>query len=282
MMTRSILIYANCQCEELQRTGRYLQSLSGFDFKCIPLHLLTQQDWETSYGPEFMADVSTVWEQVEAGPISGHRAELRQRIPQGCQVVTFPPLSALCLWPFSGSDPRLAADPTRYPWPDAIGAVLATEDLPDALLFEKYLNLTTQRMPDLDRRLRLDVTRWRATDAISDIKAADWVTQNLTTTRLFHASGHITAEPTRFLLRQLLTRTGLIGPRLAAAAIEEAELLLRYHQGQDFECVPIHPLVAERLHLRFFDPAARYRWHGHEWTFRQYILHYIRWADYLD
>jgi hypothetical protein len=45
--------------------------------------------------------------------------------------------------------------------------------------------------------------------------------------------------------------------------------------------VPIHPLVAERLGLQFYDPDATYRWHAHEWTFRQYILHYIRWADYL-
>jgi hypothetical protein len=35
------------------------------------------------------------------------------------------------------------------------------------------------------------------------------------------------------------------------------------------------------LNLRFHDPDATYRWHGHHWTFRQYILHYMRWADYL-
>ena len=134
-----------------------------------------------AYGPDFMADVAAVWEQVETGPASEHRTELRRRIPPDCQVVTFPPLSALCLWPFSGSDPRLANDPGRYPWPDAIAAVLATETLPDDALFEKYLAVTSERMPDLDRRLRLDVTRWNAADAIADVKTADWVTQNLAT-----------------------------------------------------------------------------------------------------
>jgi hypothetical protein len=280
-MTRAILIYANCQGEELQRTCRYLQSLSGFDFKWIPLHLVARDDWQTRYGPDFMADVVAVWEQVETGPATDHRGELHRRIPTGCEVVTFPPLSALCLWPFSGNDPRLASDPKRYPWPDAIGAVLSTETLPDDALFEKYMALSTERMPDLDRRLRLDTNRWKAADAIADIKAADWVAGNLTKVRLFHASSHITAAPTRFLLGELLTRTQVVGPQ-ATAAVQETERLLRYHEGQDFECVPIHPLVAERLQLRFYDPAARHRWHGHEWTFRQYILHYIRWADYLD
>ena len=191
-------------------------------------------------------------------------------------------MSALCLWPFAGNDPRLANDPKRYPWPDAIGAVLATENMPDDALFEKYLSVSTDRMPDLDRRVRLDLTRWKAADAVADVQAADWVAQHLATARLFHASGHITAEPTRFLMRQLLSRTKVVGDRLAGTAVQETELLLRYHQGQDFESVPIHPLVGERLKLRFYHPEARYRWHGHEWTFRQYILHYIRWADYLD
>ena len=53
-------------------------------------------------------------------------------------------------------------------------------------------------------------------------------------------------------------------------------------QGQDFECVPIHPIVAETFGLRWYRPDALYRWHGHEWTFKQYMVHYIRWLPYLD
>ena len=67
----------------------------------------------------------------------------------------------------------------------------------------------------------------------------------------------------------------------AAQAAAEADLLLRRHGGQDWETVPIHPLVGERLDLAYYDPDHRYRWRGHEWTFRQYILRYIRWAPYL-
>ena len=40
-------------------------------------------------------------------------------------------------------------------------------------------------------------------------------------------------------------------------------------------------LVAERLGLTWYDPDQRYRWHGHEWTFRDYLLKYIRWEPYL-
>jgi hypothetical protein len=281
-MTRSILIYANCQGEQLANTGHYMQCMSGrIGFKWIPLHLLEESHWTTRYGPDFMADVVTLWEQVESGKETLHRTALHERLPAGCPVVKFPPLSATCLWPFAGNDPRRAGDPNRYPWPDSIAAALAAENLPDDDLFEAYLRITTERMPDLDRRLRMDVTRWKASDAVSDVQMAEWIEQTFRTTNLFYTSGHIAAPAIARLMKQLLSRSAVLGGSLIRAAIAETDALLARHCGQDYESVPIHPLVAERLDLRFFDPAATYRWHEHDWTFRQYILHYIRWSDYI-
>lgn len=281
-MSRSILIYGNCQGEELQRTGHYMQCMTGrIDFKSIPLHLVTEQDWETKYGPDFMSDVIMVWEQVETGAPSLNRAAFHARIPQSAPVIKFPPLSMTCLWPFAGNDPRLASDPDRYPWTDSIAAMLASEQLPDDALFDKYMSLTTEKMPDLNRRLRMDTVRWKASDSISDIKLADWVERTFRTTNLFYTSGHITAPAIAYLMKQLLAKSSALSPSLMRAASSETDVLLRRHAGQDFETVPIHPLVAERLDLRFFDPDTTYRWHAHEWTFRQYILHYIRWSEYL-
>ena len=281
-VSRSILVYSNCQGEELIRTGRFMPSLTGrIGFKWIPLHLVAPEDWATRYGPDFMADVAVLWEQVETGAASEHRQELHQRIPSDCQVLRFPPYNALSLWPFTGNDPRLAADPLRYPWSDSIAAALATETLSDDALFRRYMEITTQRMPDLERRLRMDVSRWQAVDALSDIQAATWVAQNFREIKLFHTPGHLTAAPVSYMLRQLLERTEIVPRGELTRMRGEIDTLLRLHNGQDFESVPIHPLVGERLQLRFYDQNARYRWHAHEWTFREYILHYARWAPYL-
>ncbi len=281
-MSHSVLIYANCQGEELQKTGQYMQCMGGrLNFKWIPFHLVTERDWARKYGRDFLADVVTVWEQVETGGVSANRAALHERIPKDVPIVTFPPFSATCLWPFAGNDPRLAQDPDKYPWPDSIAAVLSTENLPDDAMFEKYLQVTTERMPDLDRRLRLDIARWKATDAIADVKLAEWVEKTFRSVNLFYTSGHITAVAVSYLMKQILGRTAILSPALARAAVNEVDILLRHHTGQDFECVPIHPMVAGRMNLRFHEPNATYRWHAHRWTFRQYILHYIRWADYL-
>lgn len=282
-VSRSVLVYANCQGEELVRTGNFLPALAGtWAFKWIPLHLVTPGDWDTRYGADFMCDVAVLWEQVESGPISAHREELHRRLPPNCQVVRFPPYTALSLWPFAGNDPRLALDPGRYPWSDSVAAALAHEDLSDDALFDRYMEITTQRMPDLERRLRMDVARWQAVDALSDVKAAAWVERYFREVKLFHTIGHMTAAPTAFMLRQLLEQTQGLPRSLLPRLRGEVDMLLRGHAGQDFESVPIHPLVAERLQLRFYDPDARYRWHAHEWTFREYIIRYARWAPYLN
>ena len=121
----------------------------------------------------------------------------------------------------------------------------------------------------------------RQTQHLADVALADWVEETFRSVKLFYTSGHVTATAVAFLMKQILSRCSILSPALARAAIGEVDILLRRHTGQDFECVPIHPMVAGRLNLRFFDPNATYRWHAHDWTFREYILHYIRWADYL-
>ncbi len=120
-----------------------------------------------------------------------------------------------------------------------------------------------------------------ASDALADVHLADWVEKTFRSVNLFYTSGHIAAPAVTFLMKCLLEQTQILSVKLARVAAAEVDVLQRHHTGQDFECVPIHPVVAERLDLRFFNPNATYRWHAHAWTFRQYILHYIHWTDYL-
>ncbi|HVY15873.1 MAG TPA: WcbI family polysaccharide biosynthesis putative acetyltransferase [Rhodopila sp.] len=281
-MGRSILIYANRQGDELKRTGDYMQCLAGvLSFKWLPLHLVSDADWDTLYDGAFFADVETVWEQVEAGEPTPHRERLHARIAGRCPVIRFPPYSGSFLWPFAGDDPRQAIDPNRYPWPDAVAAQLAGSGLSDDALFERYMRTTEERMPDLQQRLAADVARWTALDAIADLRLGAWVEARFRTTSLFHAPLRVTAPAIAHLMKLLLARTPILPSHLTQAAPAEVDLLLRFHAGQDLETVPIHPGVARRLDLTYYDPNATWRWHSHRWTFRQYMLRYIHWAEYI-
>ena len=280
----SILIYGNCQAEAIAHIARFIPSLRDkVRFKIIPLHIVTARDWETRSTAEWFDDVRVLWNQIESGEPTAHRQVLESRIAGDCQIVRFPPYSMLCLWPFSGSDPRIAVDVGyRYPWADSIAASLADEDLPDDALFDKYMEISSARMPDLERRLRMDVARWRVTDGLADIQVADWVLENFRRRELFYTAGHLTALPLGRMLKQLLERTGLLSAAEIFRATVELDFLLSHNKGQDLEIAPLHPLVAERLGIAYYDPDARYRWHGHEWTYREYILKYIRWEPFLE
>ena len=283
-MKPSVLLYGNCQAEHVAHIAQYVPTLRDkLTFKVIPLHIVTKQDWESRYDASYFADVKVLWNQVESGPKSEHREMLESRMGDGWQVVNFPPFSMLALWPFAGNEPRLATSTDyRYPWTDSIAASLANQDLPDDELFDRYMQITSQKMPDLERRLRMDVGRWRATDELADIKLADWVLENFRDRQIFYTSGHVTAEPLGRLLKQLIERTGLLTDTEIQRARIETDFLLRHYCAQDLEVTPLHPLVAERLGISYYDPDARYRWHGHEWTFREYILKYIRWEPFLE
>ena len=281
----AILVYGNCQGERIAHIARFVPTLTEYyDIRIIEFQYVRDQDWETKYTPEWFADVRVLWNQVESGDPTPHRKTLLSRLPDSCQIVAFPPLSVLCMWPFSGSDPRAARFPeTNYPWPDSLAASLYDEaNLPDEDLFEKYMALSSAKMPDLGRRLRLDGNRARITDELSDIKMWDWVESKFRTQRLFHSSSHLTALPLAHLLKELIARTGGLDAADIARCRRQIDFLSQHHRGQDIEVVPIHPLVAERLELSWYDPNELHRWHGHRWSYREYILKYIRWEPYLN
>jgi len=280
-MKPAILLHGNCQMAALTTIAQGIPRLRDqVTFKHVVWYIPEGVDWAVVYGPEFMSDVRVVWEQVTSGPIAEHSAEMHRRLPEGCQVIRFPPLWMTTLWPFIGSDPRLASS-ARYTWSDSIAVQLVKEDLPDDELYARYMRLSTDRMPDLDRRLRLDLLHWRANDAVSDIKLADYVLERFRAMRLFYTAGHAAAAPMCHLLRALIDRTELIDRTDAMEASLELDVLLRHHGGHDYQMVPIHPLVGERLGLQYYHPDQRYRYHAHDWTHKEYILNYIRWAPFI-
>jgi len=285
MTPPSILLFGNCQAEYLALIGGCLPSLRGVvTFKVIPIQLVTAEDWTGRFDHSFTADVAVLWDQVETGEPKEHRRQMHARVRPDWQVVKFPPFTMLALWPFAGNDPRLSLDcPYRYPWSDSVAAMVSRElPLSDDAAYDRYMRLSMERMPDLDRRLRMDAGRWHASDQIADIKAADWVLENFRSTQVFYTAGHLAPPPYRWMMKQLLQRTGILSPQQIWQAGLEVDLLLRHHRGQDVEVAPVHPAVAAHFGLTWYDPDTRYRWRSHEWNFREYILKYIRWAPFLD
>ena len=98
---------------------------------------------------------------------------------------------------------------------------------------------------------------------------------------LFNTPHDPTGAPFHLVTEALLRRTSLLGASVREAALEEYRQASRGWLG--LSCTrqtPLHPEVARRLGLDWCDGDTRFAWFGNRWTFREYMLRYIRWQPW--
>ncbi|WP_174300818.1 WcbI family polysaccharide biosynthesis putative acetyltransferase [Caulobacter sp. S45] len=279
-----LLIYSNCQGIDLIRLMRSSAVLSAhFEVRLVQFHLIDEGSDRLT--PDALEDVTIVWEQL-GSDFPMHRKRMHSLRPADARTITFPSLNMLALWPFTGIDHRLDKEPLypagRYPWPDYVAAELDPrgELVSDDALFQRYMAASTARLPDLDRRLAMDVARWRERDATCDVKAADHLLESFRTDQLFYSFARPTPHAIRNVFDQLLARTIEDADLLAEARADLARLL-RFYVGYDMEECPVHPLIAKHFKLEWYDADALYRHHANAFTYRDYIIRYMRYDPYI-
>lgn len=289
-MRTGILIYSNCQGEEIHGLAARIQSLQErYEFKLILYHALgdSRTRWEP-YSGAFMSNVEFVWEQI--GPdYPDDRAELHARRPPGAKVITFPSFSMLSLWPLVGSDPRIRREPRypdgRYAQPDFVAAELGADpdlaEWSDDAVFARYMEASAKQMPNLDRRLGLDVAKWRQRDSESEITITEYLVESFRRVQLFHALDHLTGPPLGFILKRLCGRT-FAGTADLDQINRDVDGMLKFYMGADYVQTPVHPLVARHFGLEWYDPQAIYRYYSNEWTYRDYVVRLVRNAPYCQ
>ena len=279
-----ILIYSNCQGIDLIRLMRSSPVLrSHFDVRLVQFHLIDEgTDRLTT---EIVQDVDVVWEQM-GSDFPAHRDQMHALRPADARTITFPSLNMLALWPFTGIDSRLEKEPLypvgRYPWPDYVAAELDPrgELVSDEALFQRYMQASAAKLPDLDRRLAMDVARWRERDSTCDIAVADDLLENFRTRQLFYSFGRPTPFAIRSIFHQLLAHT-IPDANLLDRARADLDRLLAFYVGYDMEECPVHPLVARHFDLEWYDPDGLYRHHSNAFSYKDYIVRYMRYDPYI-
>lgn len=224
----------------------------------------------------------TCW--VEAnGPKVSHAA-LREEMPDSCVVLSFPGPSTLSLWPLRGPDPRNVPEPPRYlagryRWTDRVAAALAGSDLPDDRLFDRYLQLSRETWPDLDAVFGADQEAWCESDASCDVPLGDFILKNFRDQLLFDTPHACSPSLLRHLCHELLSASIRRG-RFSSGAQDAMNGLFVGFAGWN-EQLPIHPEVVRHFGLRSCTEGRRYRWGTNMVTFQDYIVNYIRWAEWL-
>jgi hypothetical protein len=232
---------------------------------------------------EALQSAALCWEQ-SGGNASAEWATQRQMLPDDCEIRRFAAPHLTALWPFLGPDPRLKFEPRLYPggryaFGDRIAANLASLQLPDDVMQLSYLSMTEKEMPDLDGLLAADRAAWRKLDATNDVKLAEFIVENFRRYRLFFAPPHPTGELLRHMIVQLVADSPLEAFCNPPALRRELDFLLTGYLGRRQE-LPIHPHVARRFGLAWWQPGMRYRWRSNRWTFEEHALRTIRWTPW--
>jgi hypothetical protein len=274
-----VAVYGNCQAFFLAHMCNQLPSLARTtQFVGISNNTAPGQSIEPT--PPEVGRAALVWEQFDEREDLPIRASVREGKPADSPTIEFPPLGVMGLWPFALPDPRNLPEPPkypwgRYPWGDRLGREISKRGLPRADVFDAYMELSMQKMPDVKEAIHRDKFLLERRDSFCGVKMADYVYGRFTTDHMFWTWGHISSTLLAELLRRLIAATpDAFGPVTDELEAEIAKFVLDT-PGIGEEQLPIHPEVARVLELEFCPPDRRYRWFTQDWTFREYMTHYI-------
>jgi hypothetical protein len=277
---RTVLVYGNCQTPYLARMLSGLDDLNDdYRFVAALNHVQPGDEHALPVADEDLEDVALLLHQYEMTIDNPAWQAIEARLPRDCPVIRFPSFLLSSLWPFECAEPRERHDPAypswkRYPTGDLLALEIAEMGLTGPLAVTAYMDLSARKMPDMRRRLQDDTDLMRLYDAHSDVKLADYVLEHFRHEHLFWTRGHMSAPAMRELARRVADEARAVIGGCSA----RAELCL--DAAMDFEGMgghqlPVHPLVAEALELRWCPPGRSYQWANQEWTFFEYIERYI-------
>jgi hypothetical protein len=274
----SLIVYGNCQAEFLGLLLSRVPSITAHFDVAVASNNVPLDAALAAIQPYAHCAVA-FWEQHDQRPEVTVREATRSRLPASCMTIRYPAVGIEAFWPFFFRDPRNQPEPGfalgRYPGGDRVAAEIAKLGLSSERAYERYLEVSSNRMPDLEMLVARDASVQGRRDAASDVPMADVVFANLRSTYQFWNRGHLAICLMSRLLERLLDCSSAVVGSMTAQMREELQEVYRVFPGQGEFQQPIHPLVIERLGLKFVDGATKYRWFGNSWTFEEFTKRYL-------
>lgn len=281
---RTVVLYGNCQTPFLAQMLGALDDLNGdYRFVVALNHVQPGETQAQGLDDQHLDDVALAIWQHDDDLHNPAALALARRLPPDCPVIRFPSFLMTSQWPFECPEPRGTSEPMypwkRYPNGDSVGLQIARTGLSGPLAVAAYLDLSQREMPDLSQRLQRDADRMQRWDALCDVHLADFVLGNFREQHLFWTYCHVSDTCIQELALRVAAKARPVLGGTRKRAQECCGAMLGYG-GIGANQVPIHPVVAARLGLEFWDAGRTYLWYSQRWTFYEYIQHYISYADW--
>ncbi|SIR93597.1 hypothetical protein SAMN05878276_1001 [Aquipseudomonas alcaligenes] len=275
-----VILYGNCQTVPLAlQLAAADSSPAGRGYACVLNHAVPGHPRELPEAKDLQRCVLYL-EQYDREESIAVRDAVRRGLPDGCPRLIFPAFMFYCPWPFYRRvEPRAEMEPGmpwgRYPYGDSVGLEIARQGLAEEQSVAAYMQLSNERMPDLQHRLQIDIERITRHDAASDIVIGDYVLANFRRKHLFWTPGHVCNEALGVLAQRLFKATLPLLGGDAETGLAQMDAALSTYSGMSAMQLPIHPQVARALELEFCDEQTPMQWFGNRWNFSQYIRRYI-------
>ena len=271
-MIRTMVLYGNCQVEQLVRYLRQIPGLTN-----APIFYYASVERLPAFKVPDAPDEAIAACTLFCGhPDDARRPFPRHLLPADCERITFPALAFNVLWPWREANPYAAPD-GRFPWgvfpygDRVINACVEAGLGPDEILAYYLTAAWEEHRPNLDRLLEVEHRRLSVLDAKSDLKLGEVVLANFTEHNLFWSVNHPAGTLVKDLIARVLTSCAAAVPVLRDIDLPAffAEVPIDPFVAMG---VPVHPKVAEYFGLRWYDPNRRYQWQdGRTYTYAEYF-----------
>jgi polysaccharide biosynthesis acetyltransferase WcbI-like protein len=197
---------------------------------------------------------------------------LREHIRDDTEIVKFPLLRFISLWPFDHYNGPGDREAYEREWPNLTFAYQdgllgrLRREIPDPeARFAAYRALAVDGLIDLERLHRFETRRLAAMDEEFGCAIGRTILDNFRKRQVFYTTNHPNGRILAMLVDHLLERLGVgerYQPRPGLATMRRSQ-------------VPVHPLVAKRLGVEWADERTRYLYGGERITWETYIRRYI-------
>ncbi len=265
--TKKVLIFGNCQgnlvAEAFRDNPIFARRFSvKHHFMELPANLHEQGKRDLEECDLLLIQDIQEWEQYP----------LRAFVPDTLPTLRYPCIRFASLWPFdafNGPDDKLARNRDlpnfEFTYFDGLLARLRKEIPDPQARFEAYRTLAVKGVIDVKRRHVFEEQRLQAMDAKFPGGIGAYILENFRKKQLFYTTAHPNGRLLTMLMKQIARELGVSQPFWFPGPLDSLRSLQ----------VPIHPLVARALDVRWVNDATTFLVRGEKVTWEAYFRKYI-------
>ena len=244
-----VVIVGNCLAEGIQMGMSSAPAARKYSFSVIPLHLRSIEDIASK--KDLARATHVVAQRFHAVDVS----RLTELVAIGTPIIEYQDVVFRSAWPFDDAngfkdDAMLANPNSRITHADGALAVLRTLEPDKKKRIQRYKNLDFDLANRVDRIIETQERFLESIDDRPDLALGRFIADNFRSTQLFYSTTHPSGALFQAYCEHVWGKLQIPGAPPSFSNVDH---------WREWS-VPVHPLIARRLGLRWADETTRYHY----------------------